>query len=194
MDAKLQRAALFLVLLALLACKRGGRSEPSDGTAPIERYARSDGTISAPKPVGDGWECLEQSDSGQGAHDIRLIKCRRTASGQFFFMLAKTYAVAEAEVQSPEQLANGPFQRNYEKLFDTTRYQSRRSVDHAGRRGYEVSFDAEHSQKGSIRKLERVLTEGTRVFIVSAEGRPADYERFAAERTAWLDGVKFSEL
>jgi hypothetical protein len=196
--------ALLIALFALLACKLPGRGNSagagsaasgaaSAAAAPIEQVVHSDGSIRAPKPSGDGWNCREQTASQDGS-TARLVKCSRTAEGEFFFMVAKKYSVPESEVMAPEALFDGPYRRSYEKLFESFTIESRGPVEQQGKRWYEVQIKAEHAAKGSITKTERVLTKGVDVYLLSAEGSPKDFARFAAEREAWMSKAEFTEL
>ncbi|MFY0533668.1 hypothetical protein [Nannocystis pusilla] len=95
---------------------------PAAGDASL--FASKDGLVAAPRPSGDGWECVEQTAAEPG-QETTLIKCRHTDKARFFFLLAKDYAVPPDQVRSAEQLANEVFPATYQKLFRSSRSPNR---------------------------------------------------------------------
>lgn len=156
-------------------------------------YTSSDGVVAAPRPSGEGWECLEQIATDPG-HEVTLIRCRHVDRAQFFFMMAKDYAVAPGEVRSAEELATRVFPPTYDKLFRRHEITSSGATLHAGHAAYDLRIEALHASMGEIRKRERVITHGTHVFILSAEGKPEVFDRETAAIDAWFSGARFKNL
>lgn len=180
------RTASFVVVVALLsACERA--SAPAPSTAAL--FTSSDGLVAAPRPPGDGWECLEQSTA-----EATLIKCRQVDPSRFFFLMAKDYSVPPDQVRSPEDLVMTVFPATYQKLFTAHTITEAHAVTHAGAPGHEAWIDAAHASAGQIRKRERVITRGHRVFVLSAEGTPAVFDAEAAATEAWFSGARFKHL
>lgn len=156
-------------------------------------YTSTDGLVAAPRPPGDGWECVEQIAKEPG-QEATLIKCRHTDRAQFFFLMAKDYAVPADQVRSAEDLATVVFPTTYQKLFQSHEVRETRPVDHAGRPGHELRIEAVHASMGPIRKRERVLTHADHVFVLSAEGKPEVFDRETAAIDAWFSGARFKNL
>lgn len=199
---------LLLCAALLLACDR---SSPAQGEAPkqaaapapaaapadapkTELFTSADGLVAAPRPDGAGWECVEQSAAPQPGQEATLIKCRHTDRDRFFFLMAKDYAVPADQVKPPDVLANEVFPATYQKLFQRFEVKQTTPVTVGTRTGHELQIEATHASMGEIRKRERVLTEGTHVFVVSAEGKPEVFDAEAAAIEAWFAGVRFRNL
>ncbi len=166
---------------------------PVDAGDGYVRFARVDGTISAPQPAGAGWECREKSANEPAIGRMRMIDCARRRAGELFFMLAKTYSV-DAKARTAEELAKNEYRADYAKFFQSMKYTSEGPVTYRGHPAYEVTFDAVHAAKGAVRKRERVVTVGTQVFLWSAEGSTEAFVRYKKETEAWMAGATFSEL
>jgi tetratricopeptide (TPR) repeat protein len=146
------------------------------------------GLVSAKPPSDPGWE-IDPSRQALPAGEACMIKCRRKAPGEVFFMLVKDYVVAPVEVMTPEALSAGPFRRNYEKLFTNLHVLSQRAVEFQGQSGYEVVMTMVHPKLGTIRKREVTLVKGTHVMVVSAEGLADLWGVHGAAAARWFDEV-----
>ncbi|MEZ4452709.1 MAG: hypothetical protein R3B09_24830 [Nannocystaceae bacterium] len=176
-------------------------SAPSDTSTPTAtstppkeegpRYASADGTLSAPQPDGEAWECLEQTSEDPPAS---LIKCRQRDRARFFFMMAKEYSVPANEVRSLDGIISEVLPQTYAKLF--TSYSITRDeptmVGTVSAR--DLWIDAEHASMGSIRKRERLMVQGERVFVVSAEGLREVFEEMTPVIDRWFAGAAFTHL
>lgn len=161
---------------------------------PVEedpRYSSADGSLSAPQPTGDEWECLEQTSNDPPA---TLIKCRQRDRARFFFMMAKEYSVPAEEVRSLDGIISEVLPQTYAKLFDSYKI-TRDEPTMVGKVGArDLWIDAEHASMGSIRKRERLIVQGERVFVVSAEGLRAVFDELAPAVDRWFTGATFSHL
>ena len=204
---------ILLVVVLLAACDRSAEPEAAPATPPAtsplpmpepsanepplapaaDMFTSADGLVAAPRPSGDGWECVEQTASEPG-NEATLIKCRHTDSERFFFLMAKDYAVPADQVRSAEELAAHVFPTTYQKLFQSHEVRESKAVDHAGKPAYELRIEAVHASMGPIRKHERVITQGNHVFVLSAEGKPEVFDGEAAAIAAWFSGARFKNL
>jgi hypothetical protein len=124
-----------------------------------------------------------------------MVKCSRRAPGERLVLLAKQYRVRVDEEVSAEKLATEVYKKDYEKLFKSFAYTSKKPALQQGKAAYEVWIDAEHATRGKIRKRERVATApGGFVLIVSAEGTPSELKRYDAEHQAWFRNARFAVL
>lgn len=190
----LRRVAVALVHLVMLAgCTSA--AEPAAAPAPADAamFVSQDGLVAAPRPPGDGWECIEQTADDPG-QEVTLIKCRHTDRERFFFLMAKDYAVPAGQVRSIEELATAVFPATYQKLFQSHAITEARATTHAGAPAYDSWIEAVHATMGPIRKRERVIVRGTHVFVISAEGTPEAYDGEAAATEAWFAGARFKNL
>lgn len=153
-------------------------------------FASKDGLVAAPRPAGDGWECVEQTATEPG-QEATLIKCRYTDRTRFFFLLAKDYVVPPDQVRSAEQLATDVFPATYQQLFQKFEVVESKPTTRAGGPGHELRISAVHASMGEIRKRELVQTAGNHVFVVSAEGLPAVFDAEASAIEAWFAGARF---
>lgn len=168
-------------------------SAPTDAPAPAAEsalFASKDGLVAAPRPSGDGWECVEQTATEPG-QETTLIKCRHTDRARFFFLLAKDYAVPPEQVRSAEQLATDVFPATYQKLFQKFEVTESKPITRAGKPGHELKISAVHASMGEIRKRELVQTEGNHVFVISAEGLPDVFDAESSAIEAWFAGARF---
>ena len=156
-------------------------------------FTSADGLVAAPRPVGDGWDCVEQT-GGEPGQEATLIKCRHVDRARFFFVMAKDYAVPADQVRTAEELATRVFPTTYQKLFQSHEIREVGPVSHAGVPAYELHMDAVHASVGAIRKRERVLTRGNHVFVLSAEGLPDVFADESATIEAWFTGARFKNL
>ncbi|MFZ6179154.1 hypothetical protein [Nannocystis pusilla] len=168
---------------------------PADAPAAADAslFASKDGLVAAPRPSGDGWECVEQTAAEPG-QETTLIKCRHTDKARFFFLLAKDYAVPPDQVRSAEQLANEVFPATYQKLFQKFEVTESKPTTRDGKPGHELRISAVHASMGEIRKRELVHTAGNHVFVVSAEGLPDVFDAESAAIEAWFAGARFKNL
>lgn len=170
-------------------------TSPSTATSPTssaaERYASSNGQISAPRPAGDDWECVEQISEDPVA---ALIKCRQRERGRFFFMMAKEYQVPAAEVRSLDGIIGEVLPQTYAKLFTSYKITRDEPTMVGSVPARDLWIEAEHASMGSIRKRERMMIQGERVFVVSAEGLATLFDGFAPAIDAWFAGVTFTNL
>lgn len=176
-----------IVLLAVAAM-----SAPHAARGEAAAITSRDGQVSAERPAGLGWECLQQEASEP--YPVTLVKCRRTGAGEFLFMIAKVYEVPSDQVQPARQLVTRVYPKDYAKLFDRHTVRSTAEAVHQGLKGYEVRLDAHHKDRGDIVKVERVFTKGQRVFLLSAEGAPNDVTERKTDIEAWFRGVRFKAL
>jgi hypothetical protein len=151
-----------------------------------------DGQVTAARPSGLGWECLQQEASEP--IPVTLVKCRRTVAGEFFFMLAKVYEVPADQVVPAHDLVTRVYPKDYAKLFDRHTVRGTTKVTHQKNKGLEIRVDAHHKERGDITKVERVFTKGQRVFLVSAEGAPAQFTAHKADIAAWFKSAHFKAL
>ncbi len=167
---------------------------PRGASSSSRPYASGDGLLTAPLPVGDSWECLEQL-SRPPKPPVTVIKCRqRDSEGRFFFLLAKDYKVAPERRLGVDTIIDEVLPDTYNELFESYSVSSRTVIDHQGAEGRELYIDAVHRSLGPIRKRERLFVRGDHVLIVSAEGLPPLFETFAADIDAWIEGVVFLNL
>lgn len=209
------RPSALVALGLALACNGGGPTstpQPTDTQpqAPVEvatsepvqtptpepaptapRYASSNGQISAPKPAGDAWECLEQISEDPVA---ALIKCRQREPSRFFFMMAKEYSVPAAEVRSLDGIITEVLPVTYGNLFSSFKITRDEPTMVGSVPARDLWIEAEHPSKGSIRKRERMMVQGERVFVVSAEGLATVFDEFAPVIDAWFAGATFANL
>ncbi|WAS91201.1 hypothetical protein [Nannocystis punicea] len=202
------RAHIFLLVLAA-ACD-GGQPGPSNMPAETSKsapaaapgpaaaaepalFTSKDGLVAAPRPPGDGWECVEQTATDPG-QEATLIKCRQTDRARFFFLLAKDYAVPPDQVRSAEQLATDVFPSTYQKLFEKFEILESKPTTRAGKPGHDLRISAVHASMGEIRKRELVHTAGNHVFVVSAEGLPDVFDAESSAIEAWFSGAQFKNL
>lgn len=153
-------------------------------------FTSKDGLVAAPRPSGDGWDCVEQTATEPG-QETTLIKCRHTDRTRFFFLLAKDYVVPPDQVRSAEQLATDVFPTTYQKLFQKFEITESKPTTRAGKPGHELKISAVHASMGEIRKRELVQTEGNHVFVVSAEGLPDVFDAESSAIEAWFSGARF---
>lgn len=165
-------------------------SPPMPNTNQANLFTSSDGLVAAPRPAGEGWECVEQTATDPGA-EATLIKCRRTDRSRFFFLMAKDYVVPPEQVRPAGDLADKVFPATYDKLFQSHRVTSSTAVGHAGLPAHELQLEAVHASMGPIRKRERVVVKGTHVFVISAEGKPEVFDAERATIDAWFAGAAF---
>lgn len=203
------RAHVLLPAILAAACDGGqpgpsnmpaetSKSPPAAPAAPAaaaepELFASKDGLVAAPRPSGDGWECVEQTATEPG-QETTLIKCRHTDKSRFFFLLAKDYAVPPDQVRSAEQLATDVFPSTYQKLFQKFEITESKPTTRDGKPGHELRISAVHASMGEIRKRELVQTAGNHVFVVSAEGLPDVFDAEASAIEAWFSGARFKNL
>ncbi|SFE47347.1 hypothetical protein SAMN02745121_04373 [Nannocystis exedens] len=203
------RARVILPVLLAAACDGGqpgpsampaetSKSAPATPPGPAAAadpglFASKDGLVAAPRPAGDGWECVEQTATEPG-QEATLIKCRRTDRARFFFLLAKDYVVPPDQVRSPEQLATDVFPATYQKLFQKFEVTESKATTRAGKPGHELRISATHASMGEIRKRELVQTAGNHVFVVSAEGLPDVFDAESSAIEAWFAGAQFKNL
>lgn len=186
-----RRMSTRLVLAVVLLASCTANNPPPAPAADL--FTSADGLVAAPRPPGDGWECVEQTASEPG-NEATLIKCRHTDRERFFFLMAKDYAVPADQVRSAEELATHVFPTTYQKLFQSHEVRESKAVDHAGKPAYELRIEAVHASMGAIRKHERVITRGNHVFVLSAEGKPEVFDGEAAAIAAWFSGARFKNL
>ena len=158
---------------------------------PAERYASSNGQISAPRPAGDTWECIEQISEDPVA---ALIKCRQRERDRFFFMMAKEYEVPADEVRSLDGIISQVLPQTYGKIFSSYKITRDEPTMIGSVPARDLWIEAEHASMGSIRKRERMMVQGERVFVVSAEGLATLFDGFAPAIDAWFQGVTFTNL
>jgi len=161
-----------------------------DTASPV--FSRADGRITVPVPGADGWECLEQSS--EDGVTVAVAKCRRSAEGEFFFLLAKVYSVPADQVLGAEELSTRIYRLNYEGFFDTLTYLRSELAVVGAHSGWETEFDAVHNSRGQIHKIERAVVVGQSVFLWSAEGNPALFPNFEAEIARWWAETRFTDL
>lgn len=151
-----------------------------------------DGQVSAARPSGLGWECLQQEAAEP--FPVTLVKCRRTVEGEFFFMLAKVYEVPADQVLPSHDLVTRVYPKDYAKLFERHTVRATSKATHQKNKGYEIRLDAHHKERGDISKVERVFTKGQRVFLLSAEGAPAQLTAHKSDIAAWFKSAHFKAL
>lgn len=176
-----------VVLLAAAAV-----SAPRAVRCEAEPIASQDGQVSAARPAGLGWECLQQTAAEP--YRVTLVKCRRTVQGEFFFMLAKVYDVPAEQVLSPHDLITRVYPKDYAKLFDRHTVRATTKATHQKSKGYEIRMDAHHKERGDVAKVERVFTKGQQVFLLSAEGAPAQVAAHKDDIAAWFKSAHFKAL
>jgi hypothetical protein len=156
-------------------------------------FYSADERINAPVPPGEGWEFVQAQETQDGV-TVSIVKCRRTAATEFFFLNARVYNVPSDVVQTAQELASTIYRNNHEHFFATVTYTSSSAVDHRGHAAWEVTFDATHAARGAVRKIERVIVLENLVFILSAEGEPSLFDQMAPAIQQWMDEVVFADL
>ena len=157
-------------------------------------FTSGDGLVSAPRPSGDSWECLEQL-SRPPRPPVTVIKCRqRDSDNRFFFLLAKDYEVAPEQRIPVDEIIRDVLPNTYDELFEHFEIRSKITIEHQEAEGRELLIDAAHPGVGPIHKRERLFVRGDHVLIVSAEGQPELFTTFKAEIDAWIEGVVFLNL
>lgn len=166
-----------------------------DSAAPSAQiFASDDGLVSAPRPSGDSWECIEQL-SRPPKPPVTVIKCRqRDSEERFFFLLAKDYEVAPERRLTVDAIIQDVLPNTYNDLFERFEIRSTIEIEHQHAEGRELLIDAAHPGIGPIRKRERLFVRGDHVLIVSAEGQPELFDAFKADIDAWIEGVVFLNL
>lgn len=157
-------------------------------------HASRNQAIAVPLPEPPDWSIDEQAGVTQGANTVTMVKIRRTAPGEFFFLLAKEYTVDPPSVLPPETLVREVFAGQYRKVFEAVRqdFIETRTVD--GVTWVQSFLQMHHARLGLLAKVERVTCAGNHVLIVSAEGAQEDMRRLFSTATAWMDGVRFATL
>ena len=162
---------------------------PADGG---ETFASPDGVVTVSKPPAERYECVEQRAETPVA--TTLVKCRRTGEGAFFFMMAKTYEAPRDDIKTAKALATEVFPTTYRQLFADYEVSKSGPRTWQGREGFESEISAKHDKLGAIAKRELVLTEGTHVFILSAEGAPELFEAESKAIDRWFETTRFAAL
>ncbi len=178
-------------------------ASPSEGPPPLpeptpeappeaegETFASPDGAVTVGQPPAERFECVEQRAEEPVA--TTLVKCRRTDEGAFFFMMAKTYEAPRDDIKSPKALATEVFPATYRQLFDEYEVTKSGPRTWRGREGFESEISATHGKLGPIMKRELVLTLANHVFIISAEGAPADFDAEADAIARWFETTEFA--
>ena len=168
-------------------------TQPSLKRAPRADYASLDGLVHAPRPTGEGWQCIRQA-----AHPPQppatLIKCRRTDPERFFFLMAKDYEVAPSRRLPVDAIVSDVLPLTYSKLFSSYTITEIKTIEQQGAQGLELTIDALHGTLGSIHKRERLFVRANHVLVISAEGQPELFELYAADIDAWMLGASFLNL
>ena len=125
---------------------------------------------------------------------MTTVKCRREDPADFFVLMAKDYTLDAPEAKSAEDLANGAYKRSYQQLYTSVKYTRGVNVKHQGRDAFDVKFDADHDRLGRIRKVERVIVEGTHVLVLSGEGNRATFDERQSVVEAWFSSTVFTSL
>lgn len=147
--------------------------------------------VTVAKPSGEGWECVSQhGEDPKTGMTGEVTKCRRP-QGEFFFLLAKSYAVRPEDAVPAERLVKELYPADYKKLFATVSSLTTKKEKLDGRDAWQLELDAEHASRGKIHKRERVATNGAQVMLVSAEGDPALFTKFGKEIDSWFKGAHF---
>lgn len=122
-----------------------------------------------------------------------LVKARRTAPGEFLFMLAKDYLVIGSE-ETAMELSTTIYRNSYERQFDNVTYTRHGPTEHQGHLAYEAEITMSHHVRGRIKKIERVAVHDSHVLLTSAEGNPAPFDRHLSDITQWVRDTTFAEL
>lgn len=167
--------------------------DAGEDAAPVERFASADGLVSAPRPAGEGWECLEQQ-AEPPSPPATLIKCRQDDRDHFFFLMVKDSEVPASERRDVDRLVDEALPRTYGELF--ARFEITRSakVERHGIRGRELWIEAEHARMGKIRKRVRIFVNGPHILEISAEGRPEVFDAMGPVIDAWFAGARLANL
>lgn len=189
---RLRLHAGFFALACLAVCA-SAQSIPDEPTAAPGSFASTDGLITVVRPEGVGWECLQSRQKQEGSV-VTTVKCRREDPADFFVLTAKDYTLNAPEPKSAEDLANGVYKRSYQQLYTSVKYARGVPVKHQGRDAFDVKFDADHDRLGRIRKVERVIVEGTHVMVLSGEGNRDTFDARQNLVEAWFSGTSFKSL
>lgn len=197
------RVAITCIVLALAGCKGADEApEKSTQAAPaVEhfeplaagpgRVLSADGRIAAPEPEGPGWECLEESHGEAQAAAVAL-RCRRENPREFLFLAAKTHRQPPDQRTDAHTLLMTLYRADNEAFFNRVEYLRDGPAELAGGHGWEAELEAEHARLGVIRKRERVAIIGSRVYAISAEGKPELWDRHADAIERWFAAVEFA--
>ena len=185
------------LIATCLACGGGTSALPTspdrEPKTTSERISSEGDVVSAAIPSGAGWNCLHNHQT-EGELQVWFVKCRMEADGEFFFMMAKDYVVPDGQTTPSQTLITEVSPKNYQKIFTEHTIEDVESVDHQGHAGHQYMLKAVHASKGAIHKWERVVVMGAHTFNISAEGAPAEFEKYASERELWLESATFAEL
>lgn len=154
----------------------------------------ADGLITVTPPEGPEWEVVTQTADVPGGGRGSLVKCRRTAPGEFLFFMAKDYTVPPEQVLPPERLIREVFPRDYARMFEQVKVDVVQPRVTGGREWWEAGFQFFHARMGHVVKFERVTCEGQHVLLVSGEGAPDIVRAHFAALGAWMDGARFATL
>jgi hypothetical protein len=158
------------------------------------RHVSAAGLVAAAAPEGPGWRVEEVCGAAQGPTVATLVKAKRDVSGEFFFMLAKDYAVAPAAVRPAADLVRTVYAENYARMFQEVRYDFVQTTTVAGVEWVEAAMQMRHATMGSIAKIERVACAGTHVLILSAEGGQNEVRAHWPATQRWLADSRFRSL
>lgn len=202
MDLSRTLALLGLVLGLGLGLGCEAREQPSQvAPAPVEtfeplqpapgRLVAAQGRVSVQIPTAPGWECLEEQHGEQQATAVAL-RCRREDPREFLFFSAKTNRQPPDQRTDAQTVLMSLYRADNEAFFARVEYIEDHPATLAGAQGWEAELVAEHARLGPIRKRERLAVVGDRLFAVSAEGAPAQWDAHRAEIEAWFSTVEFA--
>lgn len=158
-------------------------------------HTTQDGLISAPIPDEPGWTTEESCGVVMGPTVATMLKCKRVASGEFLFFLAKDYGVPREQILDADSLIKNVFSKTYEKMFSQVRYDHVGAIQSLGVTWVEAAMQMLHPRLGVLAKLERVCTVDDRVLLLSVEGAQPDVARhWPAAITTWMSGARFARL
>lgn len=191
-----------LAALALLACPqpeqrpaRSGSAPATDSFEPLApdpaRVRSADGRIGAPRPVGGGWECVEEQH-GEAVAAAVALRCRREDPREFLFFAAKTHRQPRDQRTDAHTLLMSLYRSDHLALFDRVEYRSDGPAELAGGAAWEAELEAEHPRLGVIHKRERLAVIGDRVYAISAEGKPELWREHADAIDRWFAEVEFA--
>jgi hypothetical protein len=165
---------------------------------PDEMVASEDGLVCVPVPRGPGWVC-ERRRAEVSVGRVTFVKWRRERARELCFLAARDYEVPRAAVRRLEELAPSVLRYEDDPAYAAVSCRSSGFVEHRGHLAYEVVLGALRSvgarrPRRRVRRVDRVLTVGNHVLVLTAEGSSAELERHASELELFFAQTRFAEL
>lgn len=146
--------------------------------------------VEVPLSSGNGWICEDKEFTEP--LPAFVAKCAHE-EGKPMFLMSKVYVVPADQVVPAKRLVDEIYPKNYAKLFERFQITETKPAQIQGHEGVDVFVEAV-SGRGPARVHERVVVEGTSVFIITQMGSVKAFEDFADLRARWLAETRFRGL